>query len=77
MDIVIVILLSINLLLLLMLLIKSKTKDNSDIVERLGKLETTLTKDIYDFKYDLSKGLNNDFKELNDDIMNSLLKINI
>lgn len=76
MDIIIITLLSINLLILLILLLKGKKKDNSDIVERMGKLETTVTKDIYDFKYDFSKELNNDFKSLNDNIMNSLIRIN-
>jgi len=76
MEIIIIILLSINLILSIFLIIKSNRKDSSDIVEKMGKLETTLTKDIYDFKYDFSKELNNDFKELNDNIMNSLIKIN-
>ena len=65
------------ILVLLGIIIKNtKSSNNSDIVARLGKLETGLTKDILDFKFDLSKNINSDFKVLNDEIKDSLLKIN-
>lgn len=64
------------IILLIILLLRNKKSDNTDIVERLGKLETNLTKDILEFKYGLSKDISSDFKVLNDDIRNSLIRIN-
>lgn len=75
MDYIIIILLGLIIVLLLIIILTRKETD-SGTVERLGKLETKLTKDILDFKYDFSKGLNEDFRSLNDEITNNLLKIN-
>ena len=76
MNYIIIALLIIIIILLVVLLVTKKKNNNSDIVERLGKMETKLTKDILDFKYDFSKGLNEDFKTLNNEITNNLLRIN-
>ena len=76
MNYIIIALLIIIIILLVVLLVTKKKSNNSDIVERLGKMETKLTKDILDFKYDFSKGLNEDFKTLNNEITNNLLRIN-
>ena len=76
MDYIIIGLLSVVIILLIVVIVSKKRNNNSDIVERLGKMETKLTKDILDFKYDFSKGLNDDFKSLNNEITNNLLKIN-
>lgn len=72
----IMIALGLIIILLIILLLRNKKSDNTDIVERLGKLETNLTKDILEFKYGLSKDISSDFKVLNDDIRNSLIRIN-
>ena len=76
MNYIIITLLIVIIILLVVLLVTKKKNNNSDIVERLGKMETKLTKDILDFKYDFSKGLNEDFKTLNNEITNNLLRIN-
>ena len=57
MEYIIILLLSILIILVIYLITKiNKNKENNtNVVERLGKLETTLTKDIGDFKYDFSK----------------------
>ena len=41
-----------------------KKDDDKDIVERLGKLEKNVSTDLGDFKFDLSKNLNEDFTKL-------------
>ena len=64
------------IILLIVVILRTKRSNNNDIVERLGKLETNLTKDILEFKYGLSKDISSDFKVLNDDIRNSLIRIN-
>ena len=76
MDYIIIGLLSLIIILLIIVIFSKKRSNNNDIVERLGKMETKLTKDILDFKYDFSKGLNDDFKSLNNEITSNLLKIN-
>lgn len=78
MEYIIILLLSILIILVIYLITKiNKNKENNtNVVERLGKLETTLTKDIGDFKYDFSKIITNDFNTLNTNITNNLIKIN-
>ena len=76
MDYIIIGLLSVVIILLIVVIVSKRRNNSSDIVERQGKMETKLTKDILDFKYDFSKGLNDDFKSLNNEITNNLLKIN-
>ena len=78
MEYIIILLLSILIILVIYLITKiNKNKENNtNVVERLGKLETTLTKDIGDFKYDFSKIITNDFNTLNTNITDNLIKIN-
>ena len=47
-------------------------KNDSDLVERLGKLETVLVKEMYEFKNNFSKDLSNDFNKLNESIEKKL-----
>lgn len=54
----------------------SKNINESNITERLGKLETTMIKEIGDFKTDFSRNLNEDFGALNERIENRLRLIN-
>ena len=53
-----------------------KKDDDKDIVERLGKLEKNVSTDLSEFKFDLSKYLNEDFTKMNDKIEEKLLLIN-
>ena len=76
MDYIIIGLLSVVIILLIVVIVSKKRNNNSDIVERLGKMETKLTKDILDFKYDFSKIITNDFNTLNTNITDNLIKIN-
>lgn len=52
-------------------------KDNdSNLVERLGKLEKNVSTDLGSFKFDISKFLSEDFAKLNENIEQKLLLIN-
>lgn len=65
------------IILVLVLIVKVANKsDNNYVTERMGKLETTITKDIGDFKYEFSKIMTNDFDKLNTTITDNLIKIN-
>ena len=45
-----------------------KKDDDKDIVERLGKLEKSVSADLADFKFDINKFLIDDFNKLNEQI---------
>ena len=64
---------SVNIVLNIILLFK---KNNNDTVERLGKLETDLTKELGEFKFNFSRVVNEDFNKLNETIINRLNNIN-
>lgn len=64
------------LILILVVISLYKNINESHITERLGKLETSMVKEIGDFKTDFSKNLNGDFNNLNDKIESRLRLIN-
>ena len=67
---------SINIILNIILLFK---KSNNDTVERLGRLETDLTKELGEFKFNFSRTINEDFNKLNENIndkVNERLDVN-
>ncbi len=66
------------LVVILILVVISLTKNinESNITERLGKLELNLTKELGEFKVDINKNLNNDFTKLNEQVEKRLLNIN-
>ncbi len=74
MDYIIIVLLIILIILAILILLKKD--DDKDIVERLGKLEKNINKDLGDFKFDINKYLTEDFNKLNENIENKLLLIN-
>ncbi len=74
MEYILLFLLIILIILVLMLLFKKD--DDKDIVERLGKLEKSVSNDLADFKFDINKFLNDDFTKLNDKVEEKLLLIN-
>ena len=53
-----------------------KNINESNITERLGKLEVSMMKEIGNFKNDLSRDLNDDFTKLNEGVEKRLLFIN-
>ena len=63
-------------ILILVVISLSKNINESNITERLGKLEVNLTKELGDFKVDINKSLNNDFTKLNEQVEKRLLNIN-
>lgn len=64
MEYIIIVLLIIILIMTVMSY--SKNINESNITERLGKLETNMIKEIGDFKSDFSRNLNSDFASLNE-----------
>ena len=74
MEFVIIILLIVILIISVISLMKNINESN--IIERLGKMENSMTKELGDFKNDLNKSLNDDFINLNERIDNRLRLIN-
>lgn len=70
MEIVIILLLVV--ILIITVLSYSKNINESNITERIGKLETGMIKEIGDFKSDFSRNLNNDFVSLNEKLEHRL-----
>ena len=74
MDFIIILLLVINLILGVISLFKNINESN--ITERLGRLEVNMMKEMGDFKNDLSRNLNKDFTSLNEQLEKRLIAIN-
>ncbi len=74
MDYIIIGLLVVILILVVISLFKNINESN--ITERLGKLETNMVKEIGDFKNDFSKEMNEDFNHLNDKMEEKLRLMN-
>ena len=74
MEYVIIVLLI--LIFILQLLSRKKEVNESNITERLGKLETNMIKEIGDFKYDMNKDLNEEFIKINKNMEEKLRLIN-
>lgn len=74
MEYIIIILLIINLILGVISLFKNINESN--ITERLGKLEVSMMKELGDFKSDISRNLNKDFTVLNEQLERRLIAIN-
>ena len=55
-------------LIILVVISLSKNINESNITERLGKLEVSMTKEMGDFKVDINKNLNEDFTKLNEQV---------
>ena len=76
MEYVIITLLAINFIILLVILFKNSSKNNSDTVERMGKLETNIVREFGEFKSTLTRELTEDFDKLNEKIETRLRLIN-
>lgn len=76
MDYIIISLLVVLFILVLFLLLKNNNSNESNITERLGKLETNMIKEFGDFKSTLTKEMNEDFNNLNEKMENKLRLIN-
>ena len=74
MELIIIILLILNILIGIISI--TKNINESNITERLGKLETNMIKEMGDFKTELSRNMNKDFTILNEQIERRLLAIN-
>ena len=64
------------ILIILVIISLMKNINESNITERLGKLELSLTKELGDFKNDINKDQNDNFTKLNETIERRLLAIN-
>ena len=74
MEYIIIVLLIV--ILVLVVISVSKGINESNITERLGKLETEVIKELGEFKNSLSKSMNDDFNGLNDKMEQRLNQIN-
>ena len=74
MDYIIIGLLILNLILVVMSLLKNINESN--ITERLGKLELAMMKEMGNFKNDITRNLNQDFNTLNEQLEKRLIAIN-
>lgn len=74
MEYIIIILLILNLIIGVISIFKNINESN--ITERLGKLEVSMMKEMGDFKNELSRNINKDFTVLNEQIERRLLAIN-
>ena len=74
MDYIIIGLLVVAIILVLVILLRNN--GSNDFVERIGRLEANITKDIADFNIDFSRDLREDFEKLNERIENKLNRIN-
>ena len=63
-------------LIILVVISLSKNINESNITERLGKLEVSMTKEMGNFKVDINKNLNEDFTKLNEQVEKRLISIN-
>lgn len=75
MEYIIIVLLVIILIILFVCL--AKLGNESNVSERIGKLEVSVIKELGEFKNDLSRTLNQDFNNLNDKMEDRLDKINV
>ena len=64
------------ILIILVVISLMKNINESNITERLGKLELSLTKELGEFKNDINKDQNDNFTKLNETIERRLLAIN-
>ena len=74
MDYLIIGLLILNLVLVVLSLLKNINESN--ITERLGKLELAMMKEMGNFKNDITRNLNQDFNTLNEQLEKRLIAIN-
>ena len=74
MDYIIIGLLILNLIFVVMSLLKNINESN--ITERLGKLELAMMKEMGNFKNDITRNLNQDFNTLNEQLEKRLIAIN-
>ena len=74
MDYIIIGLLILNIVLVVMSLLKNINESN--ITERLGKLELAMMKEMGNFKNDMTRNLNQDFNTLNEQLEKRLIAIN-
>ena len=71
-----VIIVVIGIIILIKLFKRKDNKESLDMIERLSRFEVNITKEIGDFKSDLSKNINTDFIRMNERLENQLDNIN-
>lgn len=76
MEYIIISLLVVIFILILVLLLKNNNTNESNTIERLGKLETNMIREFGEFKGTLTKEMNDDFNNLNEKIEYKLRLIN-
>ena len=63
-------------IIVLLVIVLFKSKNNSDLTDRLSRLETNMIKEIGEFKLGFTNSLRNDFERLNEQIQNKINYLN-
>lgn len=64
-----------GVVIILLLIIIFKKKNGNDDIERLGRFETNITKELGEFKFELNKVMNDDFIKMNELISNQIKEL--
>ena len=64
------------LVIIIILIIVLLLRGNNNLIERIGRVETTTIKELSDFRNDISKSMNDDFDKLSDRVEKKLIYIN-
>ena len=64
------------LIIIIILIIVLLLRGNNNLIERIGRTETTTIKELSDFRNDLSKSITEDFDKLEDKVEKRLIYIN-
>ena len=75
-EYIVIALLFLILIFIVITFFKVKRVNESDILEKLMRIENEMIKEIGDFKFDFSKIVNNDFESLRAEIEKKLIQIN-
>ena len=76
MEYIILALLIIVIILLIIMLLNKKEDKTTEMITRLGKFETDITKEIGEFKFNFAKDLQGDFEKLTGNIEKKLTDMN-
>ena len=64
------------LVIIIILIIVLLLKGNNNLIERIGRVETTTIKELANFRNDISKSMSDDFDKLSDKVEKRLIYIN-
>ena len=63
-------------IIILVICLLFKKNNNNDTIERMGKLETTVVRELGDYSININKSLNQEFTDLNERLDNRIILLN-